>query len=329
MYYEPLEEAGTLEKYEATFQAAVEKALSQVEGVTDPVEQLLILHDFLIQNNLYNWEIAADHENWNPWWARTAYGAMTGDCVCKGYALAYKLLLNNLGFHSAIAVNGIGSHLWNVVELDGEWYHIDVTQDSSFPTLSGHCRHDYFLVSEKKLQSLSGNHKDWEPFGINSSGASCNSTKYESGWAFNNSVNFPMYRKGNTFYYIARSSSGKYILYHGRLTESGKKVTQLSIYTQSRRIASGIVWLEDNLYYVDTKQNLICVQLTSGKSKSIGKISFTPSSSQDGLCGANEDGIGLRYDEATGEIIAVSATRRADLARFSIAASKSDIAKKN
>lgn len=195
IYYEPLKEEGVLEKYEATFQIAVEEAMKQVEGITDPVEQLLVLHDFLIQNNLYNWEIAADHANWDPWWARTAYGAMTGDCVCKGYTLAYKLLLNNLGIQSAIAVNGTGSHLWNVVELDGEWYHIDVTMDSPFPTLSGRCHHDYFLVSEKTLQSLSGNHKDWEAFGLNSSGISCDSTKYETGWAFNEQVRFPMYRK--------------------------------------------------------------------------------------------------------------------------------------
>lgn len=329
MYYEPLKGEGTLEKYETAFQAAVEKAMKQVEGITDPVEQLLILHDFLIQNNLYNWEIAADHENWDPWWARTAYGAMTGDCVCKGYALAYKLLLNKLGIHSAIAVNGTGSHLWNVVEMDGEWYHIDVTQDSSFPTLSGRCGHEYFLVSEKKLQSLSGNHKDWEPFGISSSGAACNSTKYESGWAFNTSVDFPIYKKGDTFYYIARNSSKKFTLYHGSLTESGKKVAQLPIYTRSNRVASGAVWLKDSLYYVDAKQNLICIQLSNGKSKSIGKIPFTPSPSQDGLCVANKDGIGLRYDEETEEIVAVSATRRIDLARFSISASKNNIAKKN
>lgn len=318
MYYEPLKEAGTLEKCEATFQAAVEKALKQVEGVTDPVEQLLILHDFLIQKNLYNWEIAADHENWDPWWARTAYGAMTGDCVCKGYTLAYKLLLNRLGLHSAIAVNGTGSHLWNLVELDGEWYHIDVTMDSPFPTLSGRCRHEYFLVSEKKLQSLSGNHKDWEAFGINSSGISCSSTKFESGWAFNNQVDFPMYRTGDTFYYIAKNSNGKFTLYCGSLTESGKKVAQLPTYTRSKRIASGMIWLEDSLYYVDTKQNLVCFQLSSGKSKIIGKIPFTPKPSPDGLYSADKDGIGLCYNEETGEIVAVSSTRREDLVRFSI-----------
>lgn len=318
IYYETLKEDGVLEKYEAVFQAAVEEAMKQVDGVTDPVEQLLILHDFLVQHNLYNWEIAADHTNWDPWWARTAYGAMTGDCVCKGYTLAYKLLLNNLGFHSAIAVNGTGSHLWNIVELDGKWYHIDVTLDSPFPTVSGRCRHDYFLVSEKTLQSLSGNHKDWEAFGLNSRGISCDSTKYETGWAFNGQVRFPMYRKDGAYYYIARNSSGKYILYHGSLTESGKKVAQLSFYTHSSRMASGVVWLGNNLYYVDTKQNLICVQLSSGKSTSIGKIPFTPSPSKDGLCGADKDAIGLRYNAETGELVATSSTRRIDLAHFSI-----------
>lgn len=319
MYYELFNEESVLKEYEITFKAAEEEAMKQVEGVTDPVEQLLILHDFLVQKNLYNWEIAADHENWDPWWARTAYGALTGDCVCKGYTLAYKLLLNNLGIHSAIAVNESGSHLWNIVELDGEWYHIDTTLDSgSFPTLSGHCRHDYFLVSETKLQSLSGNHKGWEAFGKNSKGISCNSAKYESGWVFNNQVNFPMYQKDGEFYHITRNSDRKFILYHGNLTGPGKMVAELPIYTLSGRIASGVVWLEDQLYYVDMNQNLICLQLSNGKSTTVGKIPFTPAPSQDGLANASSDGIGLRYDGETRDLAAISSTRRVELARFSI-----------
>ena len=323
MYYEALKDEDILAEHEAAFQAAVEEAMKQVDGVTDPVAQLLILHDFLAQKNLYNWDIAADSENWDPWWARSSYGALTGDCVCKGYALAYKLLLNNLGIHSAIAVNESESHVWNVVELDGEWYHVDIDWDCNpFPTLSGRCYHDYFLVSDDKLQSMSGNHAGWKAYGKNSGEATyCSSTKYESGWAFNDQVNFPVYQKGGVFYYITQNSNGKFALYRGSLTESGTMIAELPIYTRSNKIASGVVWLGDQLYYVDTNQNLVCLQLSNGKTATVGKIPFTPASSQDGLAKASRDGIGLRYDGETGELAAISSTRRVDLARFSISSS--------
>ena len=321
MYYEPLKDEGTLAEYEVIFQAAVDEAMKQVDGITDPVEQLLVLHDFLAQKNLYNWDIAADSENWDPWWARSSYGALTGDCVCKGYALAYKLLLNNLGIHSAIAVNESGSHVWNVVELDGEWYHVDIDWDSNpFPTLSGRCYHDYFLISDNKLQSMSGDHHaGWKAYGKNSGEATnCSSTKYESGWAFNNQVNFPVYQKDGAFYHITRNSNGKFVLYRGGLTESGTMIAELPIYTRSNKIASGVVWLGDQLHYVDTNQNLICLQLSNGKSTTVGKIPFTPAPSQDGFVNADSDSIGLRYDSETKELVAISSTRRVELARFSI-----------
>lgn len=61
----------------------------------------------------------------------TAYGALkNGVAVCEGYACAAKLMLNKFGIRTDIQVgtctNGEG-HAWNLVELDGVWYQLDVT----------------------------------------------------------------------------------------------------------------------------------------------------------------------------------------------------------
>lgn len=49
--------------------------------------------------------------------------------VCNGYAKAAQYLLNDLGI-PCIIVNGNASgnaHAWNIVEIDGQYYHMDVT----------------------------------------------------------------------------------------------------------------------------------------------------------------------------------------------------------
>jgi len=92
------------------------------------------LHDYLVKNVRY------DIENFLtdsiPDDAFNAKGAiLNGSAVCNGYARAMKLLLNEVGIASEIATGeakterGAISHAWNVVNIDGELYHVDVTWD--------------------------------------------------------------------------------------------------------------------------------------------------------------------------------------------------------
>lgn len=64
--------------------------------------------------------------------AQSAYGALIdGACVCEGYASAYKLLLDAMGIPCEIV--STKSHAWNIVQVDGQWYHVDVTHCDQNP----------------------------------------------------------------------------------------------------------------------------------------------------------------------------------------------------
>ena len=80
------------------------------------------------------------------------YGAFINKvAVCQGYTLAYKFLLNKLGVQSyACASNGL-NHVWNIVYLNGEKYHVDLTWDDILPDTYGQSLHENFLVSTDKL----------------------------------------------------------------------------------------------------------------------------------------------------------------------------------
>ncbi len=62
----------------------------------------------------------------------TAYGVFyNGEAVSEGYALAFKQLCDNTHIDCKVVqgrLHGI-PHMWNLVEFDGVWYHIDTASD--------------------------------------------------------------------------------------------------------------------------------------------------------------------------------------------------------
>ena len=50
-----------------------------------------------------------------------------GEGVCEALAILYEAVLTHLGVECDTVINEAEQHCWNMVKLDGEWYHVDVT----------------------------------------------------------------------------------------------------------------------------------------------------------------------------------------------------------
>ncbi len=94
------------------------------------------LHDWLIYHCDYedslNGENTLDAENHVASSVFLSYdinvrGGGIGESVCDGYAKAYTMLLTTAGIESYYI--GRPSHVWNLVKIQGVFYHIDVTGD--------------------------------------------------------------------------------------------------------------------------------------------------------------------------------------------------------
>ena len=101
------------------------KIVAEIKGKTnDKMEMLTLLHDKLCNTaTYYDAPITNDL-------IYTVYGALVwGYTVCEGYARTMKYLCRELGIECLI-VTGTSKneqHMWNMVRLDDEWYHIDLT----------------------------------------------------------------------------------------------------------------------------------------------------------------------------------------------------------
>lgn len=105
----------------------------------------LYLHDWLLARVGYDEAAAQDSQDWQ---AFTAYGALVeGEAVCEGYARALQLLMSYAGISCRLAtgVSQEDLHMWNVVQIDGQWYHLDPTWNDS----ANMPRYDYFNVTDE------------------------------------------------------------------------------------------------------------------------------------------------------------------------------------
>ncbi len=148
------------------YEVALSEALSCVKSGMSDVEKLLALHDYLVFNCTYDY---GNYINGTiPYSSYSAYGALVNKtAVCNGYALAMADLIKHIGLNGYVVASQ--NHAWNLVYVDGNWYHIDTTWDDPVSNTvdgnwnrEGTVMHDYFMVSDAELKALdTSSHESW------------------------------------------------------------------------------------------------------------------------------------------------------------------------
>lgn len=143
-----------LSAMEATAKRADEIISSVIKpGMTD-FEKELAIHDYIVNNCRY--DIENLKKGATPPESYTAYGVLVkGKAVCEGYAKAMKLLLDRVGIPCLIVAGTSkgSSHAWNIVCLDGEYYHVDATWDD--PVMADGSQvlsHVYFNLTDDEFR---------------------------------------------------------------------------------------------------------------------------------------------------------------------------------
>ena len=132
------EEVKILEKAQKLKEKVAEiKKLCQDSGAKSDEEIALFMHDYLISHAHYSLD------SYEPEGV-----LLEGSGACESYAKAYRLLLSEMGV-KCLLISGTGNgeaHMWNLVSVDGNWYHADCTFDD--PVNVEMVDHRYFLISD-------------------------------------------------------------------------------------------------------------------------------------------------------------------------------------
>ena len=243
------------DEQKAAFSAKLGEAASLVTSAMSEEEKALVLHDYLAQHCAYAYEeysngtLTSGSDEYN------AYGALVnGKAVCQGYSEAYQALLQEVGIQSRICSSDAMNHAWNVVLIDGSWYHVDVTWDDPLNERNskeyfGVVFHKYFLLSDKGMKKNGHNGGN---LGL------AKDTKYDN--AYWNKVE-------NEFCY----QSGKFVFADKTGIYTRKSLTAGKAECIKKLAIQGMVQKSGGKYYVLAKNQIYLFRLNNKKLTSIYK----------------------------------------------------------
>jgi len=205
----------------AEYFALVDRKISDIRSSlvsckTD-LEHALAIHDYLVYNAQYDYDNLVN-DTLPDLSYQSAGVIVNGIGVCQSYAYAYMYLMNLEGFECYVTSSDSMNHAWNIVNVGGNYYHVDVTWDDPVPDEPSMVFHDYFLKSDavflsgvipgvsEEFSAGTYTHENWSE-----DSPECSSTLYDD--AYWNPVTGYIFTSGDYSYYIdGYFTKGNYIV---------------------------------------------------------------------------------------------------------------------
>ena len=109
-------------------------------------DKIKVFHDFIINNTIY--DSSGNKELFNAYTLIT-----TGKSICGGYSDIMSIYLNSLGIKNYKITSS--NHVWNLVNIDNTWLHLDVTWDDPVASDGNQYLLDnFFLITTEELFKL-------------------------------------------------------------------------------------------------------------------------------------------------------------------------------
>ena len=132
----------------------IEKIKNKMNEITLKLnvnDKIKVFHDYIAETNKYDKD-KEDGGN-SIYHSDTAIGTLfEGESICSGYTDTLAIFLNMLSLdNTRVSTN---DHIWNVVNINNKWYHIDLTWDDPIvSTGKDVIIYDYFLITTDELKN--------------------------------------------------------------------------------------------------------------------------------------------------------------------------------
>ena len=141
-----------IKEHRQAMESRVKKLTRQAANLNEKEKELFI-HDFIAENVKY--------DKLKKEYSHEIIGALgNGTAVCEGIAKAVKFLCDELNIWCIIALSEANPdkgikyrHAWNVVRIDGQYYHLDATFDNTL-SRNNLIRYDYVNLSDKQISEI-------------------------------------------------------------------------------------------------------------------------------------------------------------------------------
>lgn len=119
---------------------------SNIKDGMSNYDKIKSFHDYVINNTVYDKNITQESYN--------AYDLITtGKSICGGYSDIMAIYLNTIGIQNYKITSD--NHVWNLVNLDGTWLHLDLTWDDPVASDGNqYLLHNFFLIKTDELFKL-------------------------------------------------------------------------------------------------------------------------------------------------------------------------------
>lgn len=243
-------ESSEIEKAKAIYHKGINYALDLVDDSMDDVQKALVIHDYICMSSLYP-KLSTNADDKEIY--HSAYGVFyNGRVVCAGYALAYSALMNALGIPCKYVISNSMAHAWNVIQINGKWYNVDLTYDDLYMSLGENAysviAHSCFL---KSTAAMTGNTGVWHRDISYPDGITCDDTTYDN--AFWNDINTNIPVINGEYYYIdCNKSTLRYNLIKRDKKGNSSLVSQTTYRTagQAKAVSNPNNTSEKHYYYI-------------------------------------------------------------------------------
>ncbi len=134
-----------IERMQSVIDSEADRVIAMITPDMSEYDVVKLFYDYLAENVVYD-------ENTDN--CRDIYGVFADKkAICGGYAKAMEYLCSKVGIE-AITITGDADgvpHMWNMVRLGGEWYHIDPTYAVTESKVGPYVRYDYFCVTDEVI----------------------------------------------------------------------------------------------------------------------------------------------------------------------------------
>lgn len=144
---------------------AVNYIMNETNNMND-FEKAIFVHDWLVLNGEYDLELpdlmeeGLTDEQYEQRYKKFAL-LVNGKGVCGTYGEAYEYIMNKIGVKCIYLSSKDMNHAWNLIQLNGEWYHVDCTWDDPVKDRIGLSRYEYFLINDDEIEEKE--HFSWVP----------------------------------------------------------------------------------------------------------------------------------------------------------------------